>query len=61
MNEFDYLLSAAKQGDKNAILKIIEMYKPALLKNSMVNNQFDEDLYQQLISVALRCIQTFHM
>ena len=60
MENFSELLIKAKQKDEEATLKIIEMYKPALLKNSMINNIFDEDLYQQLITVLLRCIQTFN-
>ena len=61
MEEFNCLLLAAKQGDSDAVLKIVEIYKPALLKNSTINNRFDEDLYQQLISITLRCIQTFQI
>ena len=59
MEDFDEILARAKGEDEASILKIIEMYKPAILKNSMVDGKFDEDLYQQLITAVLRCIKTF--
>ena len=59
MMNFDGLLIRAKQGDQDAVMQIVEMYKPALLKNSMIHNKFDEDLYQQLTGIVLKCIQTF--
>ena len=59
MKNFNKLLERAKQNDESAILEIVEMYKPALLKNSMIDNMFDEDLYQQLLVTLLRCIHTF--
>ena len=60
MKDFSELLRRAKRNDEAAILEIVEMYKPALVKNSIVNSTFDEDLYQQLIVVVLRCIKTFN-
>ena len=59
MESFNTLLALAKQGDESSILKIIEIYKPAILKNSMLGGTFDEDLKQQLIVTLLKCIQTF--
>ena len=59
MEDFSKLLAHAKSGDESAILKITEMYKPAILKNSMLNGIFDEDLKQYLTLTLLRCIQTF--
>jgi len=59
MKNFSELLKRAKQNDEAAILEIVEMYKPALVKNSKINDYFDEDLYQQLTLVILRCIRTF--
>ena len=61
MMNFDGLLIKAKQGDQDAVMQIVEMYKPALLKNSMIHNRFDEDLYQQLTGIVLKCIQTFEI
>ena len=39
--------------------QIIEMYKPMLIKESIYEGTFDEDLYQELVEVLLRCIRTF--
>lgn len=54
--EFDEILFRAKQGDKSAIELILELYRPLLVKNALINGAFDEDLYQELIVEALKCI-----
>ena len=56
---FERLLLKAKEG--NAVLKILEIYKPLLIKNAIVNGRFDEDLYQELVSTLLQCIQRFQI
>ena len=45
---FERLLLKAKEGNADAVLKILEIYKPLLIKNAIVNGRFDEDLYQEL-------------
>ena len=45
---FKELLLAAKHGDSQAVCSVLELYKPLLLKESIVNGVFDEDLYQEL-------------
>ena len=47
--------------DADAVLKILEIYKPLLIKNAIVNGRFDEDLYQELVSTLLQCIQRFQI
>lgn len=39
--------------------QIIEMYKPMLIKESIYEGIFDEDLFQELVEILLRCIRTF--
>ena len=56
---FERLLLKAKEGNADAVLKILEIYKPLLIKNAIVNGRFDEDLYQELVSTLLQCIQRF--
>lgn len=58
---FEKVLLQAKEGDSDAILEIIEMYKPLLIRNAIVNGRFDEDLYQELVSELLQCIQRFRI
>lgn len=48
-------------GTLDAVLKILEIYKPLLIKNAIVNGRFDEDLYQELVSTLLQCIQRFQI
>ena len=45
--------------DKQAKEQIIEMYRPLLIKNSLVDAIFDEELYHELIIETLKCIQYF--
>lgn len=59
--EFEELLEAARQGDLKAQEKIIKMYRPLLMKNSMERNVFDEDLYQELSITLLNCIMKFRI
>ena len=56
---FERLLLKAKEGNADAVLKILEIHKPLLIKNAIVNGRFDEDLYQELVSTLLQCIQRF--
>ena len=58
---FERLLLKAKEGNADAVLKILEIYKPLLIKNANVNGRFDEDLYQELVSTLLQCIQRFQI
>lgn len=58
---FKELLLSAKKGREVAIVSILEMYKPLLIKNSIINGRFDEDLYQELCVSLLSCIHSFQM
>ena len=58
---FERLLLKAKEGNADAVLKILEIYKPLLIKNAIVNGRFDADLYQELVSTLLQCIQRFQI
>lgn len=54
---FKELLILAQSGEDLAIKKIVEMYKPLLIKESIIDGIFDEDLHQELMLTLLRCIQ----
>ena len=54
---FEEVLYRAQTGDKEAVLQILEMFRPLLIKNSLVNGRFDEDLYQELRLEVLKCIR----
>lgn len=56
---FEVILQQAKEGNPQAILEIVEMYKPLLIRNAIVEASFDEDLYQELVQVLLKCIKNF--
>lgn len=54
---FRELLAQAKNGDPAAIAEILTMYRPLLIKESVVYGVFDEDLYQELCLTLLNCIR----
>lgn len=56
---FRDILIRAKLGDETAKLILLEQYKPMLIKGSILNGRFDEDLYQEQCLVLLKCINRF--
>lgn len=59
--KFRDLLLRAKAGEQDAIYAILEMYKPLLLKESIVFEVLDEDLYQELCMTVVHCIDVFRV
>lgn len=57
--EFEEILFRAKQGEQSAVEQILDMYRPMLVRNALINGRFDEDLYQELVLEALKCIRYF--
>ena len=57
--EFENLLLRARQDDKEALLEIIELYRPLMIKYAIVDKKLDEDLYQELVYRLLVCIMKF--
>lgn len=55
------MLLLAKAGRESAIMDLLEMYKPLLVKYAIINGRFDEDLYQELCIILLKCIAQFRM
>ena len=60
MTDFKTLLLRAKENDQAAFKEILAMYRPLLLKESIINGRMDmdEDLFQELSLTLFRCIQT---
>lgn len=58
---FKQLLEQAKGGDSTAITELLLMYRPLLLKEAILEGSLDEDLYQELCMVFLRCIEKFRL
>lgn len=59
MMEFKELLIRAKRGEKNAQEKLLKMYEGLLVRESIVEGVFNEDLYQELCYRFIRCIDMF--
>ena len=55
--DFKEILSNAKKSDQNALETIYTMYKPLILRESMVDDALDDDLYQELWETFLYCIR----
>lgn len=58
---FKNLLLRAKAGDEKALTELLMMYRPLLLKESIVDGVFDEDLFQELCIVFLKCVRSFRV
>ncbi len=56
---FKELLIRAKANDNQAMETLLEMYKPLLLKESISDGVFDEDLYQELGLLLIKCVRYF--
>lgn len=59
--DFRMLFMSAKAGNAEAIEKHFILYRPLLLKESIVEGRFDEDLYQELCIIFLRCVHRFRI
>ena len=57
--EFEALFLRARQSDKQALLEIIEMYRPLMIKYAMVDGRLDEDLYQEFVCRIIVCVMKF--
>ena len=61
MMDFKELIIRAKRGENNAQEALLEMYQPLLSKEAIVDEVFDEDLYQELCFKFIRCIDKFEL
>lgn len=59
--EFEKLLIEAKAGDEAAKEELYRMYRPGLLYKAIVDDKFDEDLFQELCEKLLICIEKFEI
>ena len=59
MVEFEGVLELAKMGGREALMKVIEMYRPLLINHSMICGRFDEDLYYEQVHTLIRCVHKF--
>lgn len=56
---FKELLLRAQADDQQAKEKLLSLYQPLLMKESVINGIFDEDVYQELCITLLTCIKRF--
>ena len=54
---FKKLLTKAQAGDMTAIQQITDMYKPLMLKESIIEGALDEDLFQEIWLTLMNCIE----
>lgn len=59
--EFKELLIRAKRGENSAREQLLKMYEGFLVKKSIVEGVFNEDLYQELCYRFVQCIEKFEM
>ena len=58
---FEILLRKAQKGEQDAMEQLMMMYQPLLMKESIVNGVLNEDLYQELCIVFVRCVRQFQI
>lgn len=56
---FKDILEQAQNGSELAIKQLIELYRPLLIKESIVDGFYDEDLFQELLICLHHCIYNF--
>ena len=56
---FKELLLRAQAEDQQAKEKLLSLYQPLLMKESVINGVFNEDVYQELCITLLTCIKRF--
>lgn len=61
MMDFKELIIRAKRGENNAQEALLEMYRPLLSKEAIIDGVFDEDLYQELCFKFIHCIYRFEL
>ena len=54
---FELLLQLAKENEPYAISKLLDLYRPLMVKESIINGVLDEDLFQELTILLVFCIQ----
>ena len=59
MKNFKELILKAQRGDHNEQEVLLGMYKPLLIKESVIDGVYDEDLYQELCYRFLVCVGRF--
>ena len=58
---FEILLRKAQKNEQDAMEQLLMMYQPLLMKESIVNGVLNEDLYQELCIVFIRCVRQFQI
>ena len=61
MKGFKQLLMKAQLGDQGSARAITELYQGLIAKESIVEDEFDEDLMQILYDTLPHCIQKFNI
>lgn len=59
MMNFRILIKKAQNGDAASFEEILKMYRPLIMKESIINGSFDEDLFQEQCIVLNKCINMF--
>ena len=57
--KFRDMLTLAKLGDSNSMELLLEIYRPLMLKEAIIDGMFDEDLFQELQIVFMHCVKVF--
>lgn len=56
---FEELFARARKSEPQALLELIEMYRPLMIKYAKIDGVLDEDLYQEFVYRLLLCVKKF--
>ena len=58
---FKDILPQALAGRETAVEELLTRYRPLLVKEYIYDGVFDEDFYQELCLILLKCIHNFRI
>lgn len=59
MHDLKKLILRAKEGDKDAVCELMEIFENMINRYSYVSGTFDEDLHSELTVSMIKCIKKF--
>ncbi len=56
---FSELMRRAKTGDNEALTALYKMYLPLLIKNSLIEGEYSDELFESQLIVFWKCVREF--
>ena len=56
---FSELMRRAKAGDEEALTALYRMYLPLLTKNSLIEGEYSDELFESQLIIFWKCVRKF--